>query len=194
MIHRGRVSDPPRGLVVIGPLVKVRFLLDPIEAEARKERGELLPEAVVGNVMIDTGATGTHVFDSIPRHFSLTPIRYVPVIGENRRPEDRPVYRLALVLQMEGREKRIAEATFTTDMIGAPGTFELPGYPEPVIGLLGRDFLAHFHFYYHGPSGEYELVHPEPETQKEVDTAREYSKKKRKRKQARKARKKSRRR
>jgi hypothetical protein len=192
MIHRGKVSDPPQGLVVVGPLVAVRFQLDPIEANARRGQGEFLPESVAGKVMIDTGASGTHVFDSIPRHFSLVPIRYVPVIGVNGKPEDRPVYRLALVLQMEGAEGRMAEATYTADMIGAPGTFELPGFPEQVIGLLGRDFLAHFHFYYHGPSGEYELVRHEPETRKEAPAAEDYMKRKRKRKLARKSRKRNR--
>lgn len=163
MIHRGHVSNPPFGLIALGPLVKVRFHLDPIEAPIRQARGDVVPSAIGGMVMVDTGAQGTHVFESVPRHLGLTPIRYVPVIGVNRQPEDRPVYRMALVIQMADRQGKIVDATFAADMISAPGTFELPAYPERVIGLLGRDFLAHFDFHYHGTTGQFEIVGAEPQ-------------------------------
>lgn len=191
MIHRGSVADPPAGLIAIGPLVAVRFELDPREAGVRQARGDQLPEPVVGKVMVDTGAQGTHVFDSIPQHFELMPIRLVPVIGENRKPEDRPVYRMALVLQMADRSGKIVEAKFAADMIGAPGTFELPGFPERVVGLLGRDFLAHFDLHYHGPTGEFEIVRAD--LSQAPARTEDRDKTKRQRKLARKARRKSRR-
>jgi hypothetical protein len=140
---------------------------------------------------VDTGAQGTHVVDSIPQRLGLTPVRYVPVMGESRKPEDRPVYRMAVVMQMAGRDGKIAEATFAADLIGAPGTFESPGSSEAVIGLLGRDFLSHFDFHYHGATGEFEIVGREPPGFREA--ADERDKAKRLRKLARKARQKARR-
>ena len=191
MIHRGMVADPPRGLVAFGPLVAVQFQLDPRDAAARAAAALPLPTSISGKVMIDTGAGGTHVFQSVPDQLGLVPIRYSPVIGVSGKSEDRPVYRLAVTIGMADARGRIANTTFAADMFGASTTFELPGFPEQVIGLLGRDFLAYFDFHYHGRTGEFEIVLPEAASQARLSD--DEPKAKRLRKLARKSRKKNRR-
>ncbi|MBI5488594.1 MAG: hypothetical protein HY905_14770 [Deltaproteobacteria bacterium] len=176
-------------MIAVGPLVIVRFRLHPADERLRREGQETPADPVRGLALVDTGAQGTHVFESIPERFGLTPIRYVPVMGESRKAEDRPVYRMAVVMQMADRDGKVSEATFAANLIGAPSTFEPPGSSEPVIGLLGRDFLSHFDFHYHGATGEFELVRPDaPEARGGGDVADGRARTERSRKLTRKAR------
>jgi len=146
--HFGKVEPGRIGLVNIGPLVNV--IVKPMAGDAA-EASET-PEAEL-KMMIDTGAQTTVIDESIPRELNLRPIRYIPIIGVNGNPVQRPVYPMSVSILMADDQRQEAGITVTMEMVGAP----IVNQGQQHRGLLGRDFLSHFIFEYVGPNGTFEL-------------------------------------
>ncbi len=150
--HKGRVKPAPSGLVEVGPLVKVTFQPAEQVAQWLKAQGKTTP-AFAAQLMVDTGAQSSLVDHAIPDALGISPLRMASVVGVNQKPEEHPVYRMGMVLGMEGRGgKDTARVIFEADFIATPSS------PHQHSGLIGRDFLQHVKFIYDGPTGTFEII------------------------------------
>lgn len=147
--HRGDAGSG-QGLWLNGPLVNVGLATTQQHADAVG----IARTSTQAMLLVDTGADITCVDDRIPAQLGLVPIRFRPLMGVNGVPEDRPVYRMSILVGMASGSGGMGQAEFTADVVGLPA----PAYATAYAGLLGRDFLAHVRFSYDGPAGTYELV------------------------------------
>jgi len=148
---RGIVHPAPFGIIGTGPRVDVVFSIHPADAQAYLEKGQA-PPAVQGSLLIDTGAESTLVDDGIPTNLGLTPIRFQPIMFGDGRPQDRPVYRMSIMIAMEDDAGRPHKGSWVGDVVGMDAAKQGHG------GLMGRDFLRHFRFQYDGRAGTFELA------------------------------------
>lgn len=159
MKHAGKVVPVPLGLVKAGPLVQVSLSPHPSIADTLRARGRPVPQLSV-KMMVDTGAELTVVERRLADDLGLVPVRFIPMIGVSQKPELSPVYRMSLTLRMSDALGSAVDLRFSTDMVGMPS----PPQPAEHRGLIGRDFLMHVRFVYHGPTGDFWISMPEPTT------------------------------
>ena len=159
MKHIGRVEPAPRGLVEAGPLVQIVLAPEKAAAAALAASGKTVPPPITTKFMVDTGAQRTIVDDRLAQKFGLPPIRYDSIVGVSGKPEDRPVYRMTIGISMSasGEGKALGRIEFSTDVVGMAS----PPAPTLHSGLLGRDFLRHVEFKYHGLNGMFEIIVPD---------------------------------
>ncbi len=116
--------------------------------------------------MVDTGAERTCVADSVCKKLGLTPLRFTPVVGVSGKPEDRPLYLMAIGIGMSpnpGEAGADAQTVwYHSEVIGVPDAKAQVEYK----GLLGRDFLAAFRLTYDGPTATYEIIDRRDELRK----------------------------
>ena len=130
-----------------GPLFPFSVGLHPEQRRAMSAAGQTVTAAVHGRALIDTGAVGTVVSDSVATRLGLKVVsetRLIGVTGELRVP-------LA-----------VAELGFPgTGLSSLPMTVMVNRIPVPgpdVIALLGRDVLRRARLTYDGPGGWVELT------------------------------------
>lgn len=97
--------------------------------DALKTRGEMLPEPVVIQAMVDTGATGTVIRKDIPEKLGIYPVgqQEIATATQERIRSETYMVRLVLPNRVVVEVKAIAA--------------EMPG--QPIQCLIGRDVLAH---------------------------------------------------
>lgn len=142
----GHATQTPQDILAgVGLLLPVEISIPPALANILISQGIVLPKAVTGNALVDTGATSCCVEESQLIGLGLKPIGQVNVCGQSG-PKLQNVY--------------IARLSF-------PGT-PIPVLDIRVIGvqmtgqnllsLIGRDLLRHCVLVYNGPMGSYTLA------------------------------------
>jgi hypothetical protein len=142
--------DSPEVLVRVGPLVEVTFLPHSSVRDSFVASGDM-PQTTV-KMLVDTGADRTVVERRIAEGMGLSPIRFHPMVGVNQKPELYPVFLISLQFCVEDDHGKV-HTHFDAEVIG----MNPPPVSKPYAGLIGRDFLRHFHVIYNGPKGKVEL-------------------------------------
>lgn len=152
------------GLIANGPLVTVTV----VPHRAAKGHGTFAPVGPL-KMMVDTGATHSWLDQTEISKLGVPPIRFGQSVGIGGKPIQRPVYRLALAMQMSEKAWKPGDPPppssghfrFDADIWGQ--TFHA-GHSGDWSGLLGRDFLRFFEFHYDGQTGTYTLTAHQPPT------------------------------
>lgn len=105
-IHNQFIRDAdkepyPTGLKIVGAYLPVEIHVPPEIAEVLTDKGEALPVPQVGVALIDTGATGTCVEESILAQLGLNPIRKT-MMGTANGPVERNVYPARITFPTKG--------------------------------------------------------------------------------------------
>lgn len=149
--YRDQGPNPPTGIIQDGPRINVVFTLHPADAAPLLAAGETPPSATA-SLMIDTGAQSSLVDDSIPQSLGVSPIRTRSIMFGDGKPQDRPVYRLSMLIEMLDDRGRPTPAQAIVDVVG------MNAKKQGHEGLMGRDLLRHFVLRYDGPNGGFELI------------------------------------
>jgi len=150
--HVGIVHPRGSGLAALGALIDVTIRAAPAIREAIQFDGDE-PGEVKHKLLIDTGAHRTLIAREIAESLGLDPIRLDPIVGVSQKVEEWPVYRMGIEIQvtLEAGDKMPIEADL--EVAGSPPFAE----SEKHVGLLGRDFLSDWLFFYNGPEGGFLL-------------------------------------
>jgi hypothetical protein len=65
----------PGALIATGPLLKARWMVPEVLAEARRKAGQPVPDPIAGFMLIDTGASNTAIGLRVAQALGLTPVR-----------------------------------------------------------------------------------------------------------------------
>lgn len=139
----------PQGLVILGAFFPIEVQVPPQIAELLTNNGQSVPAPISGLAMIDTGATMTCVHEPLLQQLGLKPISVV-TSGTANGPAQQSVYGGRIFFPAQG---------WTLDLNGIVGVnlggqiIPVPPAPQPLIALLGRNFLEHFVFIWNGPGG-----------------------------------------
>lgn len=133
----------PNSLVQVGPLVNVN-----IRSQTNGGR-----HATV-SMMIDTGAQSTCVDIDVCTKLGLIPHRFQSLVGVSSKPEDCPVYRVAIDITMAGKAPNSKPVALTL-LCDAIGIRRSPNSAH--FGLLGRDWLSGLRLDYHGPNAIFDV-------------------------------------
>lgn len=159
-IHNRFVRGPngevsPEGLVNLGAFFQVEIHVPPAIAKVLSDNNQPIPSPVTGVAIVDTGATMTCVQESILRdQLKLQPIGTVDATTASGQVTQN-VYPARVVA---------SEQRMTLDLDGVAGvdlsgqTVATAPVPQPVIALLGRNFLRHCVFIWNGPGGHWTIT------------------------------------
>lgn len=142
----------PKGLIQLGAFFPIEIQVPPAIADVLTKQGHPLPSPATGMALIDTGATMTCVDESLLQGLGLKPISVINS-GTASGPVQQSVYPGRLYFPSQG---------WTVDLAGVVGV-NLTGQqvplqpPQPLVALLGRNFLEHFVFIWNGPGGFWTL-------------------------------------
>ena len=152
VIRDSNKEPSPTGLKLLGAYLPVEIHVPPEIAEVLTDKGEAVPAPQSGVGLIDTGATGTCVEESILIQLGLNPIRKT-MTGTANGPVERDVYPARINFPTKGW-------TFDLSTIGVDltGQFVQETPPKPIIVLLGRDFLERGVFIYNGSAGHWTVT------------------------------------
>lgn len=140
-------------------------MVPPALAEYLTTAGRQLPEPVVGDMLVDTGATATSIALDVAQELGLQQTRIGKTYGAGGLHQN-PVFSGQLIMEIRdgGNSTRL---TMVREVMGIPhlnepyreiGVLDGTGRPVRLIGLLGRDFLRHVTMTYRGSSAEVEFV------------------------------------
>jgi hypothetical protein len=150
--HFGIVHPRGSGLATLGALIEVTIRPAPAIREAMRFDGDE-PGEIKHKLLIDTGAHRTLIAREIAEALDLDPIRLDPIVGVSQKVEEWPVYRMGIEINvtLNAGDKMRIEADL--EVAGSPPFAE----SEKHVGLLGRDFLADWLFFYDGLAGRFML-------------------------------------
>jgi predicted aspartyl protease len=139
---------PPQvALQLRGPAVQVALHFPAVVAQELTNRGESLPNPVVGEALIDTGASFSCIDVEAARDLGLSQIDVAIMHSASHADQEMPVYFAAIeLLGMGARlEQRVMGAS-----LKALG----------LVALIGRDALATWVLFYNGPTGQVTVIQP----------------------------------
>ncbi|MFH1418753.1 MAG: aspartyl protease family protein [Planctomycetota bacterium] len=116
--------------------------------KARRASGDSVPAPIIGNAMIDSGATVTAIDADVAKRLGLKPSGTVEAVGIGGKTIGITV---ACSVDIKG---------LVLDLPRAPG-HDLSKYCPGLIALIGRDILRHMVFHYDGPKGTVYLEIPD---------------------------------
>ena len=161
---RGAYASPAL-LTACGPLLHCEWSIPSVLEQHLSKAGRLVPDPVVGELLLDTGATRTCISMNAAKALGLKPLRLQKGYGAAGAHEA-PVYRVKLNI-------RITKASMVTELsweIEAQGIPNLEDSIAPwklrlrqedqearLVGLLGRDILQHTTVLYNGKNGWFEV-------------------------------------
>ncbi|MCP4897576.1 MAG: hypothetical protein GY906_11445 [bacterium] len=151
----------PTVLADAGPLIEAAVVIPDQLVAPLKAAGKPIPSPVKGFMLIDTGASRTHISEETAAQLNLKPVGSGATYGAGGL-HKRPVYQVKVIVPID----RIMLGT-SLQVLGIPD-LEKPyrnmgtkaaetGEPIRVIGLLGRDFLRHTVLIYGGAEGRVEI-------------------------------------
>ncbi|HSS49334.1 MAG TPA: aspartyl protease family protein [Thermoanaerobaculia bacterium] len=122
-----------------------------------------MPPPVLGQLLLDTGASRTCIGQSAVRELGLTPLRLQPGFGAGGLHES-AVYRVRMTIRL-ANETGVTEIHWESEAQEIPSLEESvaplglmhSGQPVKLVGLLGRDILRHARFLYDGIAGRIEI-------------------------------------
>jgi hypothetical protein len=163
-VYRHTLDNPP-ALTLSGPLISCEWSIPPVLAERLRLGSRPVPQPVLGQLVIDTGAGRTCISSPVARELDLSPLRIQVTYGAGGRHE-LPVFRARLTLKIldgKGGVLRIdydTEATGVEDLNEGVTQLSLMHYGRPVrlVGLLGRDMLQHATLTYRGTEGRFDVA------------------------------------
>ncbi len=140
-----RATTPSIAFQWHGPKAQVALQLSTVALQELVNRGEMLPTPIVGEALIDTGATVSCIDIEAAGELGLAPIDFTKIHSASHANHEVPVYFVAL------------------EILGMAARFELRSMgaslkAQNLIALIGRDALADSIFFYDGPTGQATLV------------------------------------
>jgi predicted aspartyl protease len=137
-------------MILAGPRVQVSVGLAQQFAEALLARGDRIPDPVVGEALIDTGASQTCIDEAIAQRLGL------PVVGRTN------------LCSASHASTQTNLHPIKIDFIGAAMSSNVLQAPACALAaqdlavLIGRDLLQQFLLVYNGPIGQWTmaLAHP----------------------------------
>ena len=158
-IHNRFLNDQagktsPRLLSLAGPFLDIEIQVPPLIAKTLTDGGLPIPPPVVGIALVDTGATLTAVHDEALRKLGLNPIGAADT-GTAGGKVRRLIYPGRLVCPSQGWTLDLP-GVISVDLTGQD--IPLSPSPQPVIALLGRNFLERCLLVYNGPGGFWTLA------------------------------------
>jgi Aspartyl protease len=154
----------PEFLQRCGPMMVGSWWLPQALAQVRAASGKSIPPPKKGAILIDTGADGTCISESVARGLGLHPTRSQRGYGAGGE-HQLPVFLAAIEIEIKdpasNRATRIGweQEALGIPSLGAARKVNCDGVDLEIIGLLGRDFLRFCRVVYDGPAGtiEFEL-------------------------------------
>ncbi len=153
-----KVTVGPDTLAILGPLLPVECFYHPAFIEHATSLKVSSP--IPGVMLVDTGATRTCVSQAVADDLGLMPSDTIRSHGAHGF-LDASVYPVTVDVTFPNNTKEpfvmsLSDSIMAIkDLENAIPDLELDGVPTRVIGLLGRDFLKHVIFEYHGPFGRF---------------------------------------
>ncbi|PWU10670.1 MAG: hypothetical protein C5B50_25000 [Verrucomicrobia bacterium] len=129
----------------MGLLLPVEIHVPQALASALTSQGAAVPQPITGNAMVDTGATGCCIEESLVQRLGLQPIGQVNVCGQSGT-------RLQNLYLARMSFPGSPIPTLELPLIGV----QMPG--QNLISLIGRDLLRHCVLVYNGPLGSYTIA------------------------------------
>jgi len=150
-LHHGVRLLPHQWIEIYGPTVAVEVMVHPNMARSLKEAGKSVPESVIGDAMIDSGAQATTIDTSVAERLQLPRTSKIEAFGIGGRSEG---YTSPCSIF-------IPSLKLTTNCARAH-CHELTKNAKHIIALIGRDILKQMTFFYDGINGQVQLVYPLP--------------------------------
>jgi len=141
--------SPTIGLATVGPRVQVKVGFHDYLAKKLKEKGDKIPDAIVGTALIDTGAAVTTIDSEVAKSLNLRPSGQVESCGIGGKVIG---FTVACSIDIKGLKLNIPRAH----------CHDLTKHVKGLIALIGRDVLRSLILNYDGPKGEVELLLPIP--------------------------------
>lgn len=142
-------------LALSGPIIRVRIQVPMAVERVMVADGSPLPPPISGVALVDTGATTCAVNESSIRGLGVNPIGVIRS-GSTAGLHTSNVYPGRITLIMPSGEMEVEHGRLAgVNLDGAHN----PGGREPLIALLGRDFLQDFTMLYNGTLGTWTLFH-----------------------------------
>lgn len=145
-------------LADVGPFLNARWTVPAALATEIEKQGRTPPNAVGGPLLIDTGATTTHISEKAAKALGLNPIRIVKCrgisgVGENN------LYFARLEIGIHNPVTgQIAYFVRELEAMGVPDIEQNLYKGRECVGLLGRDVLRFARFNYDGLAGSLDMV------------------------------------
>ena len=150
----------PADLVVLGPIINGYWMIPNSKEAALSDTGKLVPQPVVGQLLIDTGARTSCISQEVADQLGMVPVSVAKSFGAHGQ-RNALIYlaRIGLAV-LENNERFVMEIEKPVLSVvdlqkSAPPGATYRGSPLSFVGLLGRDFLAHVKLAYDGPQGQY---------------------------------------
>lgn len=142
---RSQAAPPSVALQRRGPIVQIALHFPTAFSQALVNRGEILPNPIVGDAVIDTGASHSCIDLEAALELGLMPVDVTSMQSASHPDHEVPVYFAAL------------------EILGMGARFELRSMgaslrAQNLIALIGRDALASSVLFYDGPTGQATLV------------------------------------
>jgi hypothetical protein len=137
-------------LAVTGPVLEVQIEIPSALAQSLQAANSPIPSPVTGIALIDTGASITSIDASVATRLGLNP-NGVATVGTAGGARQQPTYQARLSFPgtpLPGFEHpRVLGCDLTGQMVNQ----------QPIIALIGRDYLLHCVFVYSGGAGSWSL-------------------------------------
>ena len=156
-VHNRYILEPngdgsPGGLVQMGAFHSIEIHVPPQIADLLTAQGQPVPPPQSEVAIIDTGATFTAVHEPLLQALGLHPIGVVNT-GTANGPVQQNTYAARVVLPVEGITGDIHSLTG----VNLANQIVPLNPPQPLIALLGRDFLQRMVLIWNGPAGMWTL-------------------------------------
>lgn len=136
-----------QGLVLTGPILSVEIEVHPALAASLQKNNQPVPAPVIGQALIDTGATKTGIDQDVATKLALAPVGTIQS-GTAGGQKKLSLYSVRLTFPGTNIPGLNLTQAAGCDLTGQ-------GY----IALIGRDFLSRFVMTYVGPMGQIILAH-----------------------------------
>ncbi len=156
MLYHGsyKGADQPTALsymIYDGPLLYVQLSLPQALSSLLIGMGQDQPAPIVGRTLIDTGASHSAFDAKVLASLGISPTG-VTVSNTAGGPQKQDTYWIQMT---------VPSHSYTAELTKVAGV-DLSGQKtitgEPIIGLLGRDFLSSFILVYNGQMGQFTLA------------------------------------
>lgn len=139
-----------------GPLIDVLIGPSPQRIAALKAAGITIPVMQKATFLIDTGASGTCVDQSVMQNLGLSPINYISIQtpSTNGSPIQCPVYDVQVIFQPSIHQSK----PYQVPHIRAVSVIETHLKSQGIDGLIGRDILEYCLLVYNGHTNSYTLA------------------------------------
>ncbi|HEY2290191.1 MAG TPA: hypothetical protein VGM86_05750 [Thermoanaerobaculia bacterium] len=153
----------PELLVAAGPMIEATWSVPPVLAKRLIRADRPVPASILGELLLDMGASSTCISRTAADELGLTPIRFGRTYGAGGLHE-LPIYRAQLSISITDPA---GTSTFNFDVEAnaierleesiASLRLQNAGRPVRLIGLLGRDVFRNTVIIYDGIRGRFEV-------------------------------------